>query len=183
VAGRSAPAIQRARTELERARLWKARDRLTGYLARAPADQEALELLGEIHYRMGDLPAAARCWFLTERSDEAAAEARAAAREVWPTSGAFAAVLRARADFDAWPPAVAERLRALQRDARAEGYEWTPRPLRATDAPEAAPARGGRMADAALEALGVLFLVALVGPWLLGAGVAVYLLLRAVGAV
>jgi hypothetical protein len=39
------------------------------------------------------------------------------------------------------------------------------------------------MADAALEALGVLFLVALVGPWLLGAGVAVYLLLRAVGAV
>ena len=53
-------ALERARDDLAAGRPWKARDRLTGVLANTPADQEALELLGEIAFAAGDLPAAGR---------------------------------------------------------------------------------------------------------------------------
>jgi hypothetical protein len=60
--------LERAREDIADGRLWKARDRLTGALRASPSHQELLDLLGEVHYRMGDLPEAGRYWLLTERT-------------------------------------------------------------------------------------------------------------------
>jgi hypothetical protein len=59
-------AVQRARADLAAGREWKARDRLVGHLA-DHYDAEALELLGEVHYAMRDLPSAGAAWFGTTR--------------------------------------------------------------------------------------------------------------------
>lgn len=59
-------AVQRARADLEAGREWKARDRLSSYVAES-YDAEALELLGEVHYAMRDLPSAGAAWFGTAR--------------------------------------------------------------------------------------------------------------------
>ncbi len=70
-------AVARARADLEAGREWKARDRLSGLLADR-YDAEALDLLGEVSYRMRDLPAAGAAWFGTPRRGadvEAAVEA------------------------------------------------------------------------------------------------------------
>ena len=64
--GHHSGAVERARADLAAGRAWKARDRLTGYL-RDEYDDEALELLGEVHHTMGDLPAAGAAWFGTAR--------------------------------------------------------------------------------------------------------------------
>lgn len=58
--------VGRARADLAAGRAWKARDRLLGHLADT-MDPEALELLGEVQYSMGDLPAAGAAWFGTSR--------------------------------------------------------------------------------------------------------------------
>lgn len=64
--GHHSGAVERARADLAAGRAWKARDRLTGFL-RDEYDPEALELLGEVHHTMGDLPAAGAAWFGTSR--------------------------------------------------------------------------------------------------------------------
>ena len=46
----------RIREDIDNGRLWKARDRLQGHLATAPADQVVLDLLGSVWFVMGDLP-------------------------------------------------------------------------------------------------------------------------------
>ena len=63
---RSSAAVQRARADLAAGREWKARDRLVGHLA-AEYDAEGLELLGEVHFAMRDLPSAGAAWFGTAR--------------------------------------------------------------------------------------------------------------------
>jgi hypothetical protein len=73
-------AVQRARADLAAGREWKARDRLVGHLA-DHYDAEALELLGEVHYAMRDLPAAGAAWFGTTRRGKDVDEAVAAWRE------------------------------------------------------------------------------------------------------
>lgn len=73
-------AVERARADLAAGRAWKARDRLTGHLADSQ-DPEALELLGEVHYGMGDLPAAGAAWFGTGRRGRDVDEAVEAWRE------------------------------------------------------------------------------------------------------
>lgn len=67
-------ALARARADLEQGRLWKARDRLAGLMA-TRTDDEVLDLLGQVHFQMRDLPAAGALWFVTGRDD---ADARAA---------------------------------------------------------------------------------------------------------
>jgi hypothetical protein len=62
-------AVARARDDLAAGRVWKARDRLAGYLADSH-DEEALDLLGEVLHSMGDLPAAGAAWFATNRHGE-----------------------------------------------------------------------------------------------------------------
>lgn len=73
-------AVERARADLAAGRAWKARDRLTGFL-RDEYDDEALELLGEVHHTMGDLPAAGAAWFGTARRGRDVDEAIEAWRE------------------------------------------------------------------------------------------------------
>lgn len=73
-------AVERARADLASGRAWKARDRLVGHLA-SGQDPEALELLGEVHYEMGDLPAAGAAWFGTSRRGKDVDEAVEAWRE------------------------------------------------------------------------------------------------------
>lgn len=96
----------RVREDVAAGRLWKARDRLHGHLIETPADQDLLDMLGAIWFQMGDLPQAGRYWFLTEREDEAAIEARTAFYE----------------RFGHQAPQV---LRALPRPTRPELYPTT----------------------------------------------------------
>lgn len=66
--------LERARRDFEQGFHWKARDRLNGLLsnpglAKLPIEREVeiLDLLGNVHSAMGDLPEAGRYWFLSER--------------------------------------------------------------------------------------------------------------------
>ena len=69
------PNLDRVQQEIINGRLWKARDRLLGLFVTYPNSQEVLELLGEVFYKMGDLPEAGRYWYLTECSDKLVQEA------------------------------------------------------------------------------------------------------------
>ena len=73
-------AVARARADMAVGREWKARERLLGHLAEG-YDAQALELLGEVHYAMRDLPAAGAAWFGTNRRGADVDEAVAAWRE------------------------------------------------------------------------------------------------------
>ena len=106
-------ALQRAREDLAAGRPWKARERLRSYVNAFPTDEEALELLGEVHYAMGDLPAAGAAWILCERDDERTREAIEALRDE-------PALLRVRAPLESWPPVVRERLRAFGAEPETE---------------------------------------------------------------
>ncbi|WP_157693066.1 DUF6584 family protein [Pedococcus dokdonensis] len=76
----SSGAVTRARADLAAGREWKARERLVGHLAQE-YDAEALELLGEVHHAMRDLPAAGAAWFGTARRGKDVDEAVDAWRE------------------------------------------------------------------------------------------------------
>lgn len=69
------PNLQRVQQEITSGRLWKAKDRLLGLFSTYPTSQEILGLLGEVLYKMGELPDAGRYWYLTEREDALAQEA------------------------------------------------------------------------------------------------------------
>lgn len=115
--------VVRAREDRKAGRLWKARDRLTGVLAEAPADQETLELLGAVHREMGDLPNAGRYWFLTEKTGPEVDEALAALHDRYP----FPELLRripARASREQYPPTVQVRLEELAGRAEKHGVGW-----------------------------------------------------------
>lgn len=118
----------RVKEDLRNGRLWKARDRLQGARRVDPANQWLLETLGEIYYKMGDLPAAGRVWFLTTRtgSEWEAAEAGFYDRYGRKPSSVVAA-LEVRAAMDRFPPSVQERLRDLQQRLAKEGRFWEPR--------------------------------------------------------
>ena len=83
--GHHSGAVERARADLAAGRAWKARDRLTGFL-RDEYDPEALELLGEVHHTMGDLPAAGAAWFGTSRRGHDVDESIEAWRSGTPTT-------------------------------------------------------------------------------------------------
>lgn len=80
ILGRMTGAVSRAQEDLVAGRAWKARDRLVGYLAES-RDPEALSLLGEVLYVMGDLPAAGAAWFGTARRGDDVDTAISAWRE------------------------------------------------------------------------------------------------------
>ena len=126
---------ERVDADLKAGRQWKARDRLVGLLRVDPANQWALDQLGEIYFRMGDLPQAGRTWYLTARvgPEWGAAEAAFYERFGKKPSNVVAA-LHVRAAIDQFPPEVQERLRTLQRRLEMEGRFWEPK-----DRPPAAP--------------------------------------------
>jgi hypothetical protein len=117
----------RVKDELDRGRLWKARDRLLGKLADEPANHDLLGLMGDVYFAMGDLPQAGRYWWLTDRDDERANAAAAAFYERFGTHEID--VLRALPRptiADAYPPAVRARYEALVDAVREGGLEWKP---------------------------------------------------------
>jgi hypothetical protein len=171
-------AHHRARRDLAAGRLWKARDRLTGYLAEHPHHQPTLELLGHVCHRQGDLPAAGRYWLLTERSSPETVAARAALEE--RCGAAAAEILRQvdpRTPLEAYPPLVVGRIDDLRDSVRRSGGRWEPRAPRVRRAP--GTGRGSApedtVADRLLATVGVI-----VGPglWLVGAVTVVWWLAR-----
>lgn len=72
--------VDRARGDLQSGRSWKARDRLAGHVI-DHRDPEALDLLGQVYYDMGDLPAAGAVWFGSARRGADVDQAVAAWRE------------------------------------------------------------------------------------------------------
>jgi hypothetical protein len=119
-----AEALRRARDDLAAGRPWKARERLRSYVNAYPTDQKALELLGEVQYVMGDLPAAGAAWILCKRDDERV-------REAIEALGEEPHLLRVRAPMDAWPRIVQERLRAFGAEPEPEAA-FPPEPRKAT---------------------------------------------------
>lgn len=55
--------LDRARKDMAAQELWRARRRLEGYVGSQGYNRDVLELLGEVCWRMGDVPAAGRFWF------------------------------------------------------------------------------------------------------------------------
>jgi len=117
------PAIERVRGDLDDGRLWKARDRLHGMLQANPADQEILELLGGVYFKMGDLPQAGRYWYLTERKGSDVDQAMEAFEQRFGRSTVSAVLaLPIRARIIDYPEAVQKRVEtltgALRKDER-----------------------------------------------------------------
>lgn len=108
------PNLTRVEHDLKNGRLWKARDRLFGLFSSYPASQEVLLLLGEVFYKMGDLPEAGRYWFLTERNDGLAQEALMAYRERCGKNPCIMLKqLPIRVHFDKYGPVALKRVQAL----------------------------------------------------------------------
>jgi hypothetical protein len=153
-------AVERARSDIESGRLWKARDRLTGALRHDPADQEVLELLVEVSTAMGDLPAAGLYSMLT--AGDVAPEAEAAVRERYRGAYQVLRALPVRPPLERYPERARNRLATLIRVARDEGHSWEPKIAKIE----------GRDFDQPLGLRGflgtVLLLAFTVGIWLLG---------------
>lgn len=151
---------ERVETDLKAGRLWKARDRLVGLLRGDPANQWALTQLGEVYFRMGDLPQAGRAWYLTARVGPEWEAAEATFYERYgKTPSNVVAALHVRAAIDRFPPQVQDRLRTLQRRLEMEGRFWEPRD-RAPAHPSPTSFRG-RLGAAAAALVVALILVAL----------------------
>ena len=102
--------LNRAKEDIAQGRLWKARDRLTGLLSMYPAEQPVLHLLGEVHFMMGDLPAAGRYWVLTDRQGDDVDAALEALHERFGEGVSLAQAIPIRAPLALYPPIVQERL-------------------------------------------------------------------------
>lgn len=170
-------AARRARIDIDAGRLWKARDRLSAAVRDSPTDQEILELLGEVYFRMGDGPAAWRYWVLTSRQGADAEAAELAFHERFERAGLADRLsqIPAREPIEGYPRGARERLLALRERARGEGIAW-PKGGTGRREDEEYPQEDDDLSGGCLGAtvLGTL----LVGPWLLGLVAAVYLLVR-----
>jgi hypothetical protein len=102
--------------------------RLESFVSQYPSHQEALELLGEVLFRMGDLPRAGRYWFMTARNDEEAQLAVAALRSIYPRPEHLLAALRVREEPVGYPPAAIERFEKVVAEAQLRGFHWAPLP-------------------------------------------------------
>jgi len=172
-AGRTGKALARARDDVAAGRLWKARDRLSGAVRREPTSQDALELLGEVHHAMGDLPQAGRYWILTERTGPDVDEALAAFEERWGRDvGEKLKMVPYREPAEDYPPPARERIAALAEQAQAAGITWPP-----SDGDDRSSEVDG--ASGWLSCL----IFAVVGPgiWVLGLAAAIYLIVRWIG--
>jgi hypothetical protein len=160
-------ALERARADVEAGAPWKARDRLQGLVRLWPADQQVLGMLGEVLFTMGDLPAAGRCWYLTERTG-ADVDAATAAMEHRHGRGALelTRVLSVVAPIHAYPPSVQVRLFALQDELKARGIKWSP-PFSRPPRPRVPPPKLRRR-DVVTITIGVVLLALVVGVWMVG---------------
>lgn len=149
-------ALDRVHRDLAAGCRWKARDRLLGLVRARPGDPEILDLLGQVLYDMGDLPAAGRYWYLTDRDDDAAEAARAAFATRWGDDASQARQLPLYAPLSSYPAAVRERIAHLVPSL----------PRRSGRVVEGAP--GDRSPRWRVVAVGVTTLVLTVGVWVVG---------------
>jgi len=113
--------VTRALRDIESGRLWKARDRLHGVIASNKSDQEALDLLGQAYFDMGDLPQAGRYWYLTTRNDERSKLANQAFEERFGMSALSRAdSIRFRGPIRDYPEEVGSRLTDLEKQVKTE---------------------------------------------------------------
>jgi hypothetical protein len=171
-------AADRAREDISAGRLWKARDRLAVAVRERPADQELLELLGEVYFRMGDLPAAGRFWLPTARTGPEIDAALAAFEERWGSSpGEMLKLVPLCGDVDDYPESARPRLQALGERGGRAGLEWQQRERNrpnwgdVEELEDTGVGVGGWLALALLAVLGP-------GLWLLGIAAGVYLLVE-----
>jgi hypothetical protein len=158
--------IDRARDDVSAGELWRARDRLRGVLQNDPANQQALDLLGEVYWQMGDFPQAGRFWWLTDRADGRAAEAWRAFERSRPELRDRLRALPVRKPLSVYPPAVRDRLAELQAQATRAGVEWEPREAPRRPRGPRDPEPGGYGWKG--EAIAIAVLAAVVGVWLVG---------------
>jgi hypothetical protein len=157
-------AVDRAREDIAAGRLWKARDRLAGAMRNAPHNQLVIDLLGDVHLAMGDVPAAGRVLMLSARNDDRAREARAVFESRQGARPyALAAAIPASPPLDRYPAAVQDRLGAVAGAVgpRDGGIRW----IHGRGARQpSVEAQGGVTGPMAVG----LLLVLVFGPWLLG---------------
>ena len=169
--------LDRAGADLAGGRRWKARERLEGALANDPTNQAVLDLLGEICFAMGDLPAAGGYWFLTERSGTDVDAALGAMNERFPTPSALFTALPVKAALDAYPASVRARLERLVDDDVAR-WMWSKK-LRGMSRKARADVRAEDTSGGVIVGT---IAVAFVGVWLLGALALFYLVVAALRA-
>ncbi len=122
-------AAERVRRDLAAGRPWKARDRLITAVGANPGDQELLEMLGEVYYGMGDLPAAGRFWLVSTRVGADVDAALAAFEERWGSNlGEKLKQVPMRGAVEDYPPPARDRLRELADEAPAAGLVWPSSP-------------------------------------------------------
>jgi hypothetical protein len=167
--------IDRARDDVSAGELWRARDRLRGVLQNDPANQQALDLLGEVYWQMGDFPQAGRFWWLTDRADGRAAEAWRAFERSRPELRDRLRALPVRKPLSVYPPAVRDRLAELQAQATRAGVEWEPREAPRRPRGPRDPEPGGYGWKG--EAIAIAVLAAVVGVWLVGFAVVLVFLI------
>ena len=106
--------LTRVNQEILNGRLWKARDRLFGLFSSYPTSQEIIELIGDVFYKMGDLPAAGRFWYLTERDDDLFREAVQAFEErCGANPGIMLNELPIHSHYNDYGPIALERIKGL----------------------------------------------------------------------
>lgn len=160
------PVLERARAEISSGRLWKARDRLTGALRGDPYDQAVLELLGEVYFEMGELPAAGSSWILTERSGEDYELAMSALLERHSSDPvALLRTIPVGCDLERYPLASRERIIPLLERARERGYELHKGHLVRASAASSLPTPWGKLKLRIGCSVALLFTV---GIWLVG---------------
>jgi hypothetical protein len=143
-------------------------------LASDPTNQQMLTLLGEICFRMGDLPAAGSYWFLTDAHGEDVNAAHTALLERHRGPVALFNALPLRAPLEAYPEGVQARLRPVLNEAGPVVGKWS-RKFGRVSGPDAPPGVGAPTGIG----MGVI-LVAVVGPWLVGVGAVIWLIVQLV---
>jgi hypothetical protein len=172
------PVLDKVSHDLDAGRLWKARDRLSGAIGSRPHDAELLDVLGEVYFRMGDLPAAGKAWLLSGRAGRQTDQALAAYAERTPHAIDRLRQLGARPPLERYPDAAQRHIEALRAQARREGHEW---------APPGTPGEPTWSREVTSEGnpwyigllIAVLVIVTVV-PWLVGVSVAIWLLVRTI---
>ncbi|WP_130494763.1 DUF6584 family protein [Motilibacter rhizosphaerae] len=137
--------VEAALADVAAGRPWAARDRLRSALVRDRTNPRLHDLLGEVLFAMGDLPAAGLAWFLSSRenADPSAVVAFEAMRGYYRKPQHLARSLRLRVDPSSYSAAARRRIEALQEELSTHGWVWLPpapprhvRDLRPTWSPE-----------------------------------------------
>lgn len=160
------PNLDRVQQEIANDRLWKARDRLLGLFATFPTSQEVLELLGEVFYKMGDLPEAGRYWYLTECSDELVQDAVHTFRERCGSNPCIMLKqLPIREHLEKYGPVALKRLQELLHQCPEDKRPMVKSYLPSEELDEMCESKWSIWRDRIVSSIS---LILLIGPWIVG---------------